>query len=137
MAWLSRGVTIVGLVLLTHACYSAQEHAALSSTMAKHALSQQSSHTSLPIDISIETIFATLVTCLGLVLSARPLRPIQWNVWAGKLEREGEKGFLDGSGSVDKDYRGSPFANLETRPGFVDIRAQRKQFINWSKTAGN
>ncbi|KJZ71202.1 hypothetical protein HIM_09408 [Hirsutella minnesotensis 3608] len=137
MTWTSRFVTLTGLVLLAHACYSAQEHAVLSSTLAKHAGSQQQhTRSSLPLDICIETVTATLVMCLGLVLGSQKLRPVQWHVWAGKLEREGDAGFLDGSGKVDKEYRGSPFATLESRPGFVDIRRQRREFAEWVKNAG-
>jgi len=74
---------------------------------------------------------------MGLVLGTRPLRPIQWNVWAGKLEREGQEGFLDNEGEVNKDYVGNPFKILETRPGFVDIRKQRKEFAEWVKSGSN
>ena len=66
-------------------------------------------------------------------MGSSSLRPIQWQVWAGKIEREGQRGFLDGSGEVDKGYRGNPFAFLETRPGFVDIRKQRREFATWVK----
>ncbi|PNY29291.1 Uncharacterized protein TCAP_00798, partial [Tolypocladium capitatum] len=133
MAWVSRSVTLAGLILLAHSCYSAQEHAALSSAFAKHALSQQHPGSSLPLDVCIETVVATLVICLGLVLGSQKLRPIQWHVWAGKIEREGDAGFLDGSGEVDQDYRGSPFGALESRPGFMDIRKQRREFAEWAK----
>jgi hypothetical protein len=54
-------------------------------------------------------------------------------VWAGKIEREGEKGFLDANGEVAPDYMGSPYRVLETRPGFVDIRRQRAEFMEWVK----
>lgn len=146
MTWISQSVTVTGLVLLAHAygnhqasspheqantwdsCYSAQEHAALSATLAPHLSSNN-----LPIDIGIEAVVATLVICLGLVLSAPTLRPIQWNVWAGKIEREGPAGFTDGSGEVEKDFRGSPFNALEARPGFIDIRKQRREFAEWVK----
>lgn len=98
-------------------------------------LPQQLLNNSLPIDISIETIVATVIICLGLVLGSPTLRPIRWHEWAGKIEREGEAGFLDGSGEVDKDYRGSPFHVLEARPGFVDIRKQRREFAEWVKSS--
>lgn len=87
----------------------------------------------MPIDISIEAILATLVVCIGLVLGAAPLRPIQWRVWAGKVEREGEAGF---GGDSAKDYVGNPFSVLETRPGFVDIQKQRREFAAWIKGSG-
>ncbi|ATY63221.1 Magnesium transporter [Cordyceps militaris] len=137
MTWISQSVTVVGLIILTHACYSAQEHAALSAALAKHALSHQQANSSLPIDISIEAIIATFIVCTGLVLGSQALRPIQWNVWAGKLEREGDTGFLDGSGEVDKDFRGSPFIFLQSRPGFTNIRKQRREFTAWVKADAN
>ncbi len=80
---------------------------------------------------------ALVTTCLGLVLGTPAQRPIQWRVWAGKIEREGEEGFMDADGSVEKDYVGNPFRVLETRPGFVDIRRQRSEFTAWVKNGGN
>jgi hypothetical protein len=91
----------------------------------------------LPSDVRAEAIIATIVTVIGLVLSSPKLRPIRWNVWAGKIEREGAAGFLDGGGRVDKDFRGNPFAVLETRPGFVDIRKQRREFADWARGQKN
>lgn len=91
---------------------------------------------SLPIDISIETVVATLLICWGLVLGTPELRPIHWRVWAGQIEREGEKGFTNADGEVDKDYVGNPFRVLESRPGFVDIRKQRKEFAEWVREGG-
>ena len=89
--------------------------------------------TSLPIDIVLETIVSTFIILLGLVLGTRPLRPIEWRVWAGKIEREGEDGFKDRNGEVNKDYVGNPFGIFESRPNFVDIRKQRKEFAEWVK----
>lgn len=116
-------------------CYSAQEHSALQSFRAASPLSTFAvpATTSLPVDITIETGVATVIIVLGLVLGAPNLRPIQWRVWAGKIEREGEAGFLNGSGEVEKDYMGNPFRILESRPGFVDIRKQKRDFANWAK----
>ncbi|KAK3362852.1 magnesium transporter [Lasiosphaeria hispida] len=138
MTWISKSITVVGGVLLAHACYSAQEHSALQSFKATASTLTSSPPTaaSLPIDIAIETIIALLVVIFGLVLGTRPMRPIQWHVWAGKLEREGEEGFLDSEGEVNRDYVGNPFRSLETRPGFIDIRKQRKEFAAWVKNGG-
>ncbi|KAK3394537.1 membrane magnesium transporter-domain-containing protein [Podospora didyma] len=137
MTWISKTITLLGAVLLGHACYSAQEHSALQSfKAATTTLTSTSAVASLPIDIAIETVVATLVILLGLVLGTRPLRPIQWNVWAGKIEREGEEGFLDSEGEMNRDFVGNPFSFLETRPGFVDIRKQRKEFAGWIKNSG-
>jgi hypothetical protein len=123
-------------------CYSAHEHSALhsTSTASLSSITSQSlaisAFASLPLDISIETVVAVLVVCLGLVLGTPELRPIQWRVWAGKIEKEGEKGFKNGDGELDKDYMGNPFRVLESRPGFVDIRKQRKEFAEWVREGG-
>lgn len=118
-------------------CYSAYEHSVLQSHRAASLSSLTTSHANpantLPIDITIETVVATLIVCLGMVLGTSKLRPIQWRVWAGKIEREGEAGFLNSSGEVERDYVGNPFRLLESRPGFVDIRKQRKEFAEWVK----
>ncbi|KAL7628154.1 hypothetical protein AAE478_002352 [Parahypoxylon ruwenzoriense] len=137
MTWISKFTTALGLLLLADACYSAYEHSVLQTHRAASLSSLTTSHsgatTTLPIDITIETIIATFIVCLGMVLSTSKLRPIQWRVWAGKIEREGEAGFLSSSGEVEKDYVGNPFQLLESRPGFVDIRKQRKEFAVWAK----
>ncbi|KAI1770908.1 magnesium transporter [Hypoxylon cercidicola] len=136
MTWISKLTTAFGLLLLADACYSAYEHSVLQTHRAA-SLSSLTSHsgtaTSLPIDITIETLVATFVICLGMVLGTSNLRPIQWRVWAGKIEREGEAGFMNSSGEVEKDYVGNPFRLLESRPGFVNIRQQRKEFAEWVK----
>ncbi|KAI2635027.1 magnesium transporter [Xylaria nigripes] len=137
MTWISKSTTAFGLILLTHACYSAHEHSALQSHRASLLSSQASTQSgiasSLPIDITIETIVATIIICLGLVSGTSQLRPIHWRVWAGKIEQEGEAGFKNSSGAVEKDYMGNPFRLLESRPGFIDIRKQRKEFAAWMK----
>ncbi|PBP18638.1 mismatch repair protein 5 [Diplocarpon rosae] len=138
MTWLSKSITGLGFLFLTHACYSAHEHSSLhsASTVALSSISAHgtsaSTPASLPTDISIETLVAIFTVCLGLVLGTPELRPIQWRVWAGKIEREGETGFSSGDGDLDKDYVGNPFKLLESRPGFVDIRMQRREFAAWS-----
>ncbi|KAI0140146.1 magnesium transporter [Hypoxylon sp. NC0597] len=111
MTWISKLTTAFGLLLLADA----------------------GTANTLPVDITIETIVATFIVCLGMVLGTSKLRPIQWRVWAGKIEREGEAGFLNSSGEVEKDYVGNPFQLLESRPGFIDIRKQRKEFADWVK----
>jgi hypothetical protein len=57
-------------------------------------------------------------------------------VWAGKIEREGEAGFMNADGQVAKDYMGNPFKLLERRPGFTDIRKQRQEFAEWIREGG-
>ncbi|ROT37030.1 hypothetical protein SODALDRAFT_335246 [Sodiomyces alkalinus F11] len=133
MAWISRSIIIAGLLLLAHACYSVQEHAALQSFQAASSLTAgtpKSSGSLLPTDIVVETILATVVVCLGLIFRAPDLRPIQWRVWAGRIERvcEGSRG-EPGHG-----FTGNPFRILESRPGFVDIRKQRHEFADWAKS---
>jgi hypothetical protein len=43
---------------------------------------------------------------------------------------------MDSDGQVDKDYVGNPFRVLESRPGFIDIRKQRKEFAEWVREGG-
>ncbi|KAI0125766.1 magnesium transporter [Xylariales sp. AK1849] len=137
MTWISKTTTAFGLFLLAHACYSAHEHSALqahrAASLATLTATQAGASTSLPIDISVETIVATFIITLGLAVGTPKLRPIRWRVWAGQIEREGEEGFRDSNGEVAKDFIGNPFKLLETRPGFIDIRKQRKDFADWVK----
>ncbi|KIH90426.1 hypothetical protein SPBR_01080 [Sporothrix brasiliensis 5110] len=135
MTWVSKVTTAFGLVLLAHSCYSAQEFSSLQ-TFRSTGLSQPAT-TSLPIDIAIETITALLIASLGLVLGTQQLKPIQWHVWAGKIEREGTKGTNSADMDANKDYVGNPFRFLETRPGFADIRRQRKTFGDWVRDGGD
>lgn len=137
MTWTSRSLTVAGLLILAHACYSAQEHIASSSTLAKNIVSgrKQQPTSSLPLDICVETMAATLITCLGLVLGFPKMRPIQWHIWAGTIEREGDIGCLDASGEIDAEYCGNPFEVLESRPGFANIRKQRREVTEWVEGA--
>lgn len=64
----------------------------------------------LPLDIALETIISTAIICLGLVLGTEELQPIEWRVWARKVEKE---------------RKGGPYAGLEERIGFVDIKVRR------------
>lgn len=82
----------------------------------------------------METLAATLMLIFAIVLSAAPLRPIHWNEWAGKIEREGwdpaaearkDEGFI-GKGGVSNPYRG-----LEDRKGFWDVRGARRKFAGF------
>ncbi|KAL2043285.1 hypothetical protein N7G274_003591 [Stereocaulon virgatum] len=122
-SYLSRPLTFLGLLLLSHACYSAYEHSTLltispqSSSLKPTATFSLPPSASLPLDISLETILSVIMICAGLVVGAEELKPITWRAWAGKVERE--------NGGV------GPFQGLEDRLGFVDIRAKRKEFADW------
>lgn len=96
------------------------------------AHTSSSSQTSLPLDITIETLASVLILCIGVVLGAQELKPIQWRVWAGRMEREkrGVQKDLD-SGFVENPYRA-----LDDRAGFLDIRAKRKEFADWVRESG-
>ena len=71
------------------------------------------------------------------MLGTQQLKPIQWHVWAGTIEREGAAGAKNLDGETKKDYVGNPFHFLETRPGFVDIRRQRKTLGDWVRDGGH
>lgn len=81
----------------------------------------------IPLDIILETIFSVLLLCVGVVLGSQNLKPIQWNVWAGRLERSKEAREIQGVGVGG----GNPFAAVEERPGYLDIRGRRKDFADW------
>ncbi|KAJ5180616.1 hypothetical protein N7492_003826 [Penicillium capsulatum] len=110
MAFLSRVVTLFGLVLLAHAGYSAHEHTVLFSNASAAAVPQ---------DIIVETLVAVVVVSLGLVLGAEKLKPVSWRDWAGEIERNGGAR--------------NPYMGLEERYGFWDIRAKRKEFADWMR----
>lgn len=64
---------------------------------------------------------------MGVVLSSPGLKPIQWNVWAGRLERSKEAREITEVGVGG----GNPYAGLEERPGFLDVRGARRGFGEW------
>lgn len=121
MTFLSKLCIAIGLVFLAHAYvsgedvfavtngyprgYSAHEYSAFYSRI--HSANTSTVY-SLPLDIRIETIVSVFLICFGLVAGADPLQPINWNVWAGNIEKEGGAR--------------NPFRGLEERAGFVDIR---------------
>lgn len=86
----------------------------------------------LPLDITIETLLSVLLLCAGVVLGSPDLKPIQWRVWAGKLEREKSSQRTDELGP-----RGNPYKALEERQSFLDIRKARREFADWVKEGGD
>lgn len=147
-------LNILGLVFLSHAyvilrfhrdnvlnkstsVYSSYEHSLLPSASQPPPQSSMLPSVldpaiNLPIDIVFETIVSVLLLCGGVVLSSPDLKPIKWNVWAGRLERSKEARQIKGFGQGG----GNPYAALEERPGFLDIRAKRKEFAAWVKDGG-
>lgn len=65
-------------------------------------------------------------------MSSAQLMPIRWNVWAGRLERSKEARVM----REEVAGPANPYAQLEERPGFLDIRGQRKEFAGWVKDGG-
>ncbi|KAG5930015.1 hypothetical protein E4U42_003318 [Claviceps africana] len=131
MAWFPKIMTLAGLILLAHSGYSAHEYSAITPTLKAATLGTRDEENALPIDIRLQTIFATLLICFGLVTGSGKLHPIRWQVWAGKIERLRCAISVDGPGQLDKDFRGCPFNMLESRPAFLDIRRERHEFAGW------
>ena len=152
MALVANLINIVGLIFLSHAyvsntnipfskktsidrppsVYSAYEHSLLASASTAPSLrlpneADTTSKLSLPIDITLETLFSVLLLCVGVVLSSPDLKPIQWSAWAGNLERSKEARIVQEAGVAP----GNPYAQLEDRPGFWDPRGARKAFGLW------
>ena len=111
-------------------CYSAYEHTLLASTSVQHSAS--ASAAALPLDIYIETIAATFMICLGLVLGSGAPEPIQWHTWAGKIEREADSKSSQ-TGDADKEALGNPFNALEARSGFINIHQLRSDFVKYTQ----
>ncbi|CAD0014310.1 unnamed protein product [Aureobasidium pullulans] len=137
MALVSSALNIFGAVLLAHA---AHEHSTLATLAGGVPVSPVHSYImpqiDLPLDITLETLTAVLLLCVGIVIGSPELKPIQWRVWAGKLEKEKSSK----TQSINGDPlgpRGNPYAALEQRQGFLDIRAQRKDFADWVKSGSS
>lgn len=120
----------VMLILIHRSVYSAYEHAQLPRDTTTTSSQDSPTRHELPLDITIETLVSVAILCLGLVTSSAELRPIQWKTWAGKIEKEPAQEPT----SLDNGMPGNPFAALEERVGFLDIRAQRKAFSEWETT---
>lgn len=86
----------------------------------------------LPTDISIEVVVSILITCFGLVVGTPELRPVKWCVWAGMIEGERDNFLIDSDGFLKKNDTLNPFKYIESRPGFIDIRKQRREFFEWA-----
>ncbi|ORY09106.1 magnesium transporter [Clohesyomyces aquaticus] len=135
MTLLSTTLNAVGLIFLTHAVYSTHEHTTTFPSAP------------LPLDITVELLFSTLVLSAGIVFASPSLKPIQWSRWAGKIEREGRQSegtwTREGEEVLDE---GDPYAFLgldggiggkgEGRRGFWDVRGKRQEYAEWVKSGG-
>nr|OQO20977.1 hypothetical protein B0A51_09666 [Rachicladosporium sp. CCFEE 5018] len=126
MTFAANVLNVIGVVFLSHAVYSAYEHSLLASR------STSSPVPSLPLDITLETLFSVLLLCIGVVLSSPDLKPIQWHVWAGRMEKSKEARLVTEVGVGG----GNPYAALEERPGFWDVRGAQKAFGGWLRENG-
>ncbi|KAF2862782.1 hypothetical protein K470DRAFT_212195 [Piedraia hortae CBS 480.64] len=125
-------INLVGVILLSHAVYSAYEFSLLPNTpsppVIKAIPALLDPKINLPLDIVLETIVSVLLLCLGVVLSSPKLEPIQWRVWAGMLERSKAARKMQ-----DVGVGGNPYVSLDIRPGYRDIRAQRQEYQAWAE----
>jgi hypothetical protein len=87
----------------------------------------------IPLDITLELVISIILLCVGVVLSSPELKPIQWNVWAGHLERSAEARKITEVGVGGGD---APYKAIEERSGFLDIRRARTDFEEWLKGRG-
>ncbi|KAI9779325.1 MAG: hypothetical protein M1839_007433 [Geoglossum umbratile] len=127
MTILSKSLLALGLLLLTHATYSAHEHHTLLTTTLPSPTTPASAPsataaTTLPADILVETLVSTVLLAVALVLGSPGFTPISWREWAGKIER-------DGGGD-------NPYLAVERRDGFLDVRARRREFAEWVRGQG-
>lgn len=123
-----------------HSVYSAHEHSTLATLARNPAASPAHSYIiptiDLPLDITLETLVAVLLLCVGIVVGSPDLKPIQWRVWAGKLEKD-KTSKTETINGDPLGPRGNPYAALEQRQGFLDIRSQRSEFAEWVKSGSS
>lgn len=93
-------------------------------------LSSFNPNVTAPLDVTLETLFSVLLLCIGTVWSSPALKPIKWNVWAGELEKQKGKRLITAVGVGG----GNPFAKIEERDGFLDIRKSREEFAQWERS---
>ncbi|GAB7366040.1 hypothetical protein MBLNU230_g7609t1 [Neophaeotheca triangularis] len=124
MALLASTLNILGALFLSHAIYSSYEHSLLQTTTTEPS--------PLPLDILLETLLSTLLLCTGIVLSSQPLKPLQMHLWAGRLEKRKDARVVSKFGDVG----GNPYAGLEERVGFLDVRGRRREFGDWVREGG-
>ncbi|KAK9370652.1 magnesium transporter [Lipomyces kononenkoae] len=108
MSFVPTVITVFSLVLLFHAGYSAYEFSHYVKHLAANA------NATLPVDIVAETVAATALFAFGQVLGANKLKSVAFAKWAKGLEREGK----------------NPFASLEQRPGFMNVRKLREEYAS-------
>jgi hypothetical protein len=89
--------------------YSAHEHSTLYSNSAVVS-------SSIPLDITMETLVSVALVSFGIVLGAEKLKPVTWSAWAGQIEREGGAR--------------NPYRSLEERAGFWDVRVGFKNSLS-------
>lgn len=120
--------------------YSAHEHSTLATIAGSLPVSPVHSYIvptiDLPLDITLETLTAVLLLCVGIVIGSPELKPIQWRVWAGKLEKD-KSAKTESINGDPLGPRGNPYAALEQRQGFLDIRSQRNEFADWVKSGSS
>ena len=151
MGLVANVINLLGAVFLSHAyvtllrpasilltpidsVYSSYEHSLLPSSARPPPASSILPESldpkiNIPLDITLETILSVFLLCVGVVLGSSDLKPIRWNVWAGKMERSKEARKMTELGVGG----GNPYAYLEDRPGFLDIRGKRTEFAAWVK----
>ena len=111
--WIGRSANLVEF-----RCYSAYEYSLTVGTASQLGFASSR----LPLDIVLEALTSVLLICIGLVMITPNLQPIIFRVWAGEEEKITTGGV----------YRG-----LEERPGFIDVRLERKRFAEWVRNKGN
>ncbi|QIX01404.1 hypothetical protein AMS68_006921 [Peltaster fructicola] len=120
MAVLSNLLNIGGAFFLVHAVYSSYEHSLLDELVHTATPSPQTVSTrTLPIDIVVELLLAVLLLCIGIVTASADFKPIKWSIWAGQLERSKDARKITAFGEGG----GNPYARLEDRAGFLDVRS--------------
>jgi len=66
-----------------------------------------------------------VLLCLAVVLNSAEMKPVQWRDWASKQERENPRYLMPAL--IATNFRTSNI--IKNRPGFIDIRAKRREYL--------
>ncbi|EGW34434.1 uncharacterized protein SPAPADRAFT_49477 [Spathaspora passalidarum NRRL Y-27907] len=115
----------IGILLLTHAGYSAFEH---------HKLASHTIHSALPLDIIVETIVATVIIVFGSITSIKNSPALTLDNEVVTMDSQYLKPIRATDASqLDQIVGVSEYDRFDNRIEFVDVIAKRREYAEWIK----
>ncbi|CDK25030.1 unnamed protein product [Kuraishia capsulata CBS 1993] len=123
----------IGVILLINSGYSSYEHRQLSKTLL------HSRHFPLPLDVKMEAVVGCVLVLIGAIISIQPNQTHVVDVASGSVvegyTEEALRPIDMGKATIRQEAMGtSDYAQIENRPGYIDIRARRKEYQEWLAT---